>query len=194
MSMPTTTRLGTTTMAASCESKHTIKAPSSVLGRWCKFNLVGGIGIAVQFVALVLLKSVLHFNYLAATALAVEIAVLQNFVWHERFTWGDRTKAGRTQPVRNKPDRTNLVRMSPVRTKLSQLKPLHEISGRERSLSRFLRFNLSNGVISIVGNLVLMRLLVGHGHLNYLFANAIAIALCSLANFLVSETWVFGRR
>jgi len=27
--------------------------------------------------------------------------------------------------------------------------------------------------------------------MNYLFANAIAITLCSLANFLVSEEWVF---
>ena len=29
--------------------------------RWCKFNLVGGIGVGVQFVELFLLKSVLHF-------------------------------------------------------------------------------------------------------------------------------------
>lgn len=27
--------------------------------------------------------------------------------------------------------------------------------------------------------------------MNYLLANAIAITLCSLANFLVSEEWVF---
>jgi putative flippase GtrA len=37
----------------------------------------------------------------------------------------------------------------------------------------------------------LMKMLVGQGHMNYLFANAIAIALCSLANFLVSDEWVF---
>ena len=28
-------------------------------------------------------------NYLAATALAVEAAVLHNFVWHEHVTWSD---------------------------------------------------------------------------------------------------------
>jgi putative flippase GtrA len=57
--------------------------------RWLKFNLVGTLGFAVQ---LGCLKLLLHFqmNYLAATALAVEIAVLHNFVWHERFTWKDR--------------------------------------------------------------------------------------------------------
>jgi putative flippase GtrA len=36
-----------------------------------------------------------------------------------------------------------------------------------------------------------MRVMVGQGHMNYLIANMIAVALCSLANFLVSEAWVF---
>lgn len=134
--------------------------PSATLLRWCKFNLVGGIGIAVQFTALFLLKEVVHLNYLAATAIAVETAVVHNFVWHEQFTWVDRTKFDR--------------------------------AGR-RCLRRFVRFNLSNGVVSILGNLALMKLLFGQAHLNYLLANALAIALCSLANFLLSETWVFAR-
>jgi putative flippase GtrA len=34
--------------------------------------------------------------------------------------------------------------------------------------------------------------MVGVGHMNYLAANAIAIAMCSLANFLVSDEWVFA--
>lgn len=125
--------------------------------RLCKFNFVGGIGIGVQFGALLLLKGVLHFNYLAATAIAVETAVVHNFVWHERFTWRDRV----------------------------QPSWLH-------SLRRLLRFNLANGGVSIVGNLALMKIMVGLGGMNYLVANAIAITLCSLANFLVSEAWVFG--
>lgn len=55
--------------------------------RWIKFNAVGGLGIVVQMGAFALLFSALHLNYLAATALAVETAVLHNFVWHERYTW-----------------------------------------------------------------------------------------------------------
>ena len=66
---------------------------TSIPVRWLKFNVVGGIGIVVQFAALFLLKSVLHFNYLAATAIAVEAAVVHNFVWHEQFTWADRIKS-----------------------------------------------------------------------------------------------------
>jgi putative flippase GtrA len=58
--------------------------------RWVKFNAVGAIGIAVQLGVLALLSSVLGLNYLLATALAVEAAVLHNFFWHERFTWSDR--------------------------------------------------------------------------------------------------------
>jgi len=39
-----------------------------------------------------------------------------------------------------------------------------------------------------------MKLIVGLGHVNYLLANSIAIALCSLLNFLISEEWVFERK
>ena len=36
-----------------------------------------------------------------------------------------------------------------------------------------------------------MKVMVGEAYMNYLVANAIAITVCSLANFLLSETWVF---
>ena len=58
--------------------------------RWLKFNAVGGIGILVQLGTLALLRGGLGLNYLVATAIAVEAAVLNNFQWHERFTWADR--------------------------------------------------------------------------------------------------------
>jgi len=63
--------------------------------RWWKFNAVGAMGIVVQLVALTLLKSGLHVNYLVATALAVEVAVIHNFFWHERYTWADRESKSR---------------------------------------------------------------------------------------------------
>ena len=150
--------------------------PPSTLLRWCKFNFVGGIGIGVQFAALFLLKGVLHCNYLAATALAVEAAVLHNFVWHEQFTWADRTTVDRTMYGGTKLRGTNWNRLQ---------------SSRRDVLCRLLRFHLANGAISLVGNLALMKVMVGQGHMNYLLANAIAITLCSAANFLVSESWVF---
>jgi putative flippase GtrA len=64
---------------------------------WLKFNAVGIIGIGVQLSVLTILASGLKLNYLLSTFLAVEAAVLHNFVWHERWTWVERTrqKAGR---------------------------------------------------------------------------------------------------
>jgi putative flippase GtrA len=124
--------------------------------RWMKFNLVGGIGIGVQLAALTVLHSVLHLNYLLATALAVETAVIHNFLWHARLTWSDRPSL-----------RFTLL------------------------LIRFARFNATNGAVSILGNIVLMQLLVAEFRLNYVLANLIAISICSLLNFVLSDRFVF---
>ncbi len=61
--------------------------------RWCIFNTVGFIGIGIQLAALAALHRWGGLHYLAATALAVETAVLHNFVWHERWTWADRSSS-----------------------------------------------------------------------------------------------------
>jgi putative flippase GtrA len=59
------------------------------LRRWLAFNGVGLLGVAVQLTVLGLLTR-LEVHYLVATAVAVETAVLHNFVWHQRWTWRDR--------------------------------------------------------------------------------------------------------
>jgi putative flippase GtrA len=60
---------------------------------WLRFNTVGLIGIGVQLLVLTILKTGFGMNYLAATVIAVESAVLHNFVWHERWTWLNRTSS-----------------------------------------------------------------------------------------------------
>ena len=67
--------------------------------RWLVFNTVGVAGFVVQLGVLALL---LHagIQYLAATAVAVEAAVLHNFAWHERWTWRDRPAAGSARAAR----------------------------------------------------------------------------------------------
>jgi putative flippase GtrA len=55
--------------------------------RWMKFNAVGLAGVVVQLAALSLFATMWRIPYLPATAMAVEIALLHNFVWHERWTW-----------------------------------------------------------------------------------------------------------
>ena len=133
-----------------------MSAPQSGLMRWLKFNVVGAIGICVQLGTLTLLKSGLGLNYLVATALAVEVTIIHNFLWHERFTWAERTTNSR--------------------------------------LGRFLTFNFSNGAISLVGNIALMKVLTGVLGLNYLASNFFAIGACSLVNFVVGDQVVFTQR
>ncbi|HWR53502.1 MAG TPA: GtrA family protein [Bryobacteraceae bacterium] len=58
--------------------------------RWLKFNAVGAMGIVVQLIVLAFLVTGLRVNTLVATALAVEAAILHNFLWHEKYTWRDR--------------------------------------------------------------------------------------------------------
>jgi len=124
------------------------------LVRWGKFNVVGGLGIAVQLAALAVLKSGFGLNYLVATALAVEAAILHNFYWHQRWTWADRSTGS--------------------------------------TAARLVRFNLTTGAASILSNLVLMRLLAGSMH--YLAANLLAIAITSIANYLLADRLVFHQR
>ena len=58
-------------------------------------------------------------------------------------------------------------------------------------LHQLIRFHLSNGIVSMLGNLILMRLLVQQAHIPILLANAIAILCCSILNFSLSDTWAF---
>lgn len=62
---------------------------SAQLHRWIAFTFVGLLGVLVQLSALALLTGALGVHYLLGTGLAVEAAVLHNFVWHERWTWSD---------------------------------------------------------------------------------------------------------
>src|SRR5260370_17265144 len=58
-----------------------------VLLRWVRFNSVGIAGFVVQLATLWILSRGLGIHYLLATPLAVEIAVLHNFLWHAKVTF-----------------------------------------------------------------------------------------------------------
>ncbi len=69
------------------------------------------------------------------------------------------------------------------------------VVGRGKSAAgRLLRFHLSNGAVSIAGNVVLMRLFVRTLGIPLIFANLAAIAICSVLNFFAAEYLVFNRR
>jgi len=127
--------------------------------RWLAFNSIGFLGILVQLGVLSALTLGLGWNYLLSTLLAVEVAILHNFTWHEHWTWVDQTSG--------------------------------TDGGRFR---RLVRFHMANGVISLIGNLLLMWLFVGLFRIHTVPANICAIAICSLVNFVASDRWVFRAR
>lgn len=59
-------------------------------------------------------------------------------------------------------------------------------------LGQLTRFHLANGMVSLLGNLGLMRLLVGDAHLPVLAANGIAVLCCSVVNFFLGHIWAFA--
>ena len=56
-----------------------------------RFVLTGLLGFVFQIAALWLLISLTTMHYAVATVIAVEAAIVFNFVFHERWTWRDRT-------------------------------------------------------------------------------------------------------
>jgi putative flippase GtrA len=63
--------------------------------RWLKFSVVGTAGLAVQLVALWLLTRAAAIPVVIATMIAVETALLHNFIWHELWTWRSMERSGR---------------------------------------------------------------------------------------------------
>ena len=113
--------------------------------------------MVLQLAALALFNRWAAGHYLFATAAALEITLLHNFVWHLHYTWRDR---------------------------------------RDNSavLGQFVQFHLSNGLVSLFGNLLLMHILVDQVRLPVLFSNGIAILFCSVINFCLVNNWAFAEK
>ncbi|MCF7824268.1 MAG: GtrA family protein [Candidatus Marinimicrobia bacterium] len=62
--------------------------------RFIIFTFVGVSGIVVNSGILFLLKEYLHLPLSFASLLAIQVAILNNFVWNMRFTWADREMKG----------------------------------------------------------------------------------------------------
>jgi dolichol-phosphate mannosyltransferase len=124
---------------------------------WIKFNVVGLLGFGLQSATLfILTHTVYSISYLAATAVAVELAVLNNFVWHQRWTWNDRPT-----------------------------------SAKKETWRRLAKFNVTTGLVSLVGNLVLMSILVGRFGLPITGANVITVGACSVLSFFLADRIAF---
>ena len=138
------------------------------LRRWIRFNAIGAMGIMVHTASLLACAHLIRMNYLAATAVAVEAAVIHNFVWHLKWTWADRI--------------------------IQEQRLLRRRTAVRNVASMFLGFNASTGVVSLFGNVAMMRFLVGAGRLNLAAATLISICVCSLLNFLIADRLIFCKR
>ena len=125
------------------------------MARWLVFNIVGIGGFAVQLGALTLLTSLFAWPLPLATLVAVELAVLHNFFWHQRWTWRDRPSRGASE-----------------------------------TLQRLARFHAANGLVSLVGNVLITTALV-HAGMTAIPANIIATLACSLVNYFAGDLMVF---
>ena len=122
-----------------------------------RFNVVGVAGFALQSGALFILTHSAHpVGYLLATAVAVELAILNNFVWHQRWTWRDRPSSTTSETLR-----------------------------------RLAKFNLTNGAVSLTGNLVFMSILVGRLGLPIAGSNLVSVVACSICNFFLADRIAF---
>jgi putative flippase GtrA len=58
---------------------------------------------------------------------------------------------------------------------------------------RLLRFNVSAGLISMPGNVLLALLLVSHARLPVALANVLAVGILGGLNFVLADRWAFTR-
>jgi putative flippase GtrA len=68
--------------------------------RFLRFALAGTTGFVIQVGTLAVLTSLFDVNYMVATLIAVEAAILSNFVWHQRWTWRDRSGSALQRLIR----------------------------------------------------------------------------------------------
>jgi putative flippase GtrA len=99
----------------------------STIARWWKFNLVGAVGRVLQLAVLATLTWWMPDHYLFASAPAVELTRIHNFVLHLHDTWRDRNHSA--------------------------------------IAAGLLWFHLSNGLVSLVENVAIMRLLLQEARL-----------------------------
>lgn len=67
--------------------------PAALLGLFARFAAVGATGVAVNMLALLLLHGVAGLPLVLASVAAIELAIIHNFIWNHRWTFGRRDLA-----------------------------------------------------------------------------------------------------
>ncbi len=140
---------------------HFLSGRDSLPGRALKFLVSGLAGFVIQVGVLGILSTV-GLHYLIATAIAVELAILANFVFHEQWTFKDRIPPSAYSSYRAK-----------------------------RMVARLLKFNAFTALTSILGSLAITGLLVESLAMPAVLANIISIMALGVINFVGADKLVF---
>jgi putative flippase GtrA len=131
--------------------------------RFIRFNIVSLLGVGVRLLVAALLVNGAGLHYLVATAIAIEASIVHNFFWHRHWTWENRATRGPGRPAVN----------------------------HGHVFFTCVAFHASNGLVSMLGSLVLMPMFVGGLHAHYLLANLAAVGCTGLLNFVLGDRLVF---
>lgn len=64
------------------------------LTRFIKFGIVGGSGILINMGFLWFFTEIVGLFYLISSVLAIALAMINNFIWNDLWTWRDRGEPG----------------------------------------------------------------------------------------------------
>ncbi len=163
------------------DSKEKGKSASGIL-RFLKFGLVGLLGVAVNMGLYLLLNDLLAVPDLPSKVLAIEVSVLHNFAWNYAWTWSDRGHSG------------SLLWRRLVKYHGSTFVASFVITIGISYLARFFMVHVPYlELLNTLGLADTALAQAGHDWWTEKSSYLIGIAAGMIANFLLSDRWVFQR-
>lgn len=127
--------------------------------RFIRFGVVGLSGVAVNFGCYVLLHDWVGIYDLLALALAIELSILNNFIWNELWTFRDRRRGG-------------------IAVYLTRMAGFHISSGLVAMSVQLLNQYIETRFFGVWDKISLL----------------IGIGLGAVANYFISNRWIFRAR
>ncbi len=162
---------------------------AAIFRRYVQFCLVGASGVAVDMFLIFLLASPagLGWSLSLSKVIAAEVALLNNFIWNDLWTF--RGLLPTTKTTKGPEPRDSALGASDRCNKVRSFRVLRVFRGS--ALTRLAKFNL----ICTAGiglSVLLLNLQVWILHLNLYLANLLSIVLVSLWNFLLNLRFGWG--
>lgn len=149
---------------------------SNSLLRFFKFGLIGVLGVAVNLGFYFLFHQILKLYDFPSKALAIELSILHNFAWNFGWTWGDRgTSRNLLWPRLLRYHGSTFVASFLITIGISYLIEIPMRGIDWQTLLSFVPVDIS----------------MPNSDINGLVAYLIGVGSGMIANFLLSDKWVF---